>query len=217
MHRKCYSNITDFSTLNVAKQHTLSDIWQSLGSPQEEMNIMVRQTDKGIAYAPLYVHSFQLVQPHFHVDAEKYNMAYSDLSEIESMADRLRWCRYRKGMLQREVADFLGIDRSTYMSYEENVRDLYPLENMEKLAELYSVPIMSLLDEYNMFLYRGQGKQIKALRKAYGMTQKQFAEMLEISRGTLKDWENDKAHMFKSSWERYFKDRLAVFDREKAV
>lgn len=181
------------------------------------MNIMVRQTDKGIAYAPLYVHSFQLVQPHFHVDAEKYNMAYSDLSEIESMADRLRWCRYRKGMLQREVADFLGIDRSTYMSYEENVRDLYPLENMEKLAELYSVPIMSLLDEYNMFLYRGQGKQIKALRKAYGMTQKQFAEMLGLSMYALKDWENDRAKMFKSSWEKYFKDRLAVFDREKAV
>lgn len=201
----------------MAKQHTLSDVWQSLGSPQEEMNIMVRQTDKGIAYAPLYVHSFQLVQPHFHVDAEKYNMAYSDLSEIESMADRLRWCRYRKGMLQREVADFLGIDRSTYMSYEENVRDLYPLENMEKLAELYSVPIVSLLDEYNMFLYRGQGKQIKALRKAHGMTQKQFAERLGLSMYALKDWENDRAKMFKSSWERYFKDRLAVPDCDRAM
>lgn len=178
---------------------------------------MVRQTEKGIAYAPLYIHSFRLVQPHFLVDAEKYNMAYSDLSEIESMADKLRWCRYQKGMLQREVADFLNIDRSTYMSYEENARDFYPLENMEKLAEMYNVPITSLLDEYNMFLYRGQGKQIRALRKAKGMTQKQFAEMLGISEYRLKAWENDRAQMYKRSWETYFKDRLADFDCDRAV
>lgn len=194
----------------------MADTWHSLGKPQEEMNIMVRQTDKGIAYAPLYVHSFQLVLPHFHVDAEKYNMAYSDLSEIESTAEKLRWCRYRKGLLQREVAVILGLDRGTYVTYEDG-RDLYPLDKMEKVAELYDVPLISLLDEYNLFLYHGQGKQIKALRKAQGMTQKQFAEMLEISMYTLKDWENDRVQMFKSSWERYFKDRLAVFDWEKVV
>jgi transcriptional regulator with XRE-family HTH domain len=180
------------------------------------MNIMVRQTDKGISYAPLYVHSFQLVQPHFHVDAEKYNMAYSDLSEIESMGEKLRWCRYRKGLLQREVAEIIGIDRGTYVTYEDG-RDLYPLEKIRILADLYGVPIISLLDEYNLFLYKGQGKQIKALRKTEGMTQKQFAEMLGISMGTLKEWENDKANMFKSSWEKFFKDKLAQFDWEKVV
>ena len=36
---------------------------------------------------------------------------------------------------------------------------------MEKLAELFEVPLEDLLDDYNLFLLRGQGAQIKAIRQ----------------------------------------------------
>ncbi len=43
--------------------------------------------------------------------------------------------RYRKALLQRDVADYLGIYRSTYTHYEEEGRDYYPIEHMEKLTQ----------------------------------------------------------------------------------
>ena len=160
---------------------------------------MVRHTDMGIS-APFYVHSFPFVQPHFLVDSEKFNLAYSDLREIENTADKLRWCRYRKGLLQRDVADYAGIDRGTYVHYEDATRDFYPLDKIKKLAELFEAPLEDLLDEYNLFLYRGQGQQIKAMRKAQGTRQQEFADLLGVPLSRLKAWEQEKVRMFKGSW-----------------
>ena len=55
------------------------------------------------------------------------------------------------------LADYAGIDRSTYVHYEEYGKDLYPLEHMEKIAQLFEVPVDTLLDDYNLFLMNGQG------------------------------------------------------------
>jgi len=169
---------------------------------------MVRHTDMGISYAPFYVHSFPFVQPHFLVDSEKFNLAYSDLSKIENTADKLRWCRYHKGLLQRDVADYAGIDRSTYVHYEDATRDFYPLDKMKKLSELFEAPIEDLLDEYNLFLYRGQGREIKAMRKARGMKQKEFAGLLGVPLSRLKAWEQERVRMIRGSWERVAKNKL---------
>lgn len=107
--------------------------------------------------APLQILKFPVVLPHKFLDAEKFNLRFSDASEITEIADKLRWYRYQKGLRQRDVADYAGIDRSTYIHYEEAGRDFYPKEHMEKLAELFEVPLEDLLDDYNLFLLRGQG------------------------------------------------------------
>lgn len=163
---------------------------------------MVRHTIKAIAYSPLYIHSFRLVQPHTLVEAEKFNLRYSDPSQIDNTPDKLRWYRYQKGLLQRDVAEYVGMDRSTYSSYEEMGRDYYPIDHMRKLAELFEVPLGALLDEYNLFLYNGQGKQIKAMRAARKMTQAEYARRLGVPIGNLKQWEIDRVKIFKSTWER---------------
>ena len=99
-------------------------------------------------------------------------MQFPDFSEITETADKLRWLRYQKGLRQRDVADYAGIDRSTYVHYEEYGKDLYPPEHMEKIAQLFEVPVDTLLDDYNLFLRNGQGNQIKAIRTKLGLTQK---------------------------------------------
>ena len=40
---------------------------------------------------------------------------------------------------------------------------------MEKIAQLFEVPVERLLDDYNLFLRNGQGKQIKAIRMKLGL------------------------------------------------
>ena len=111
--------------------------------------------------APLQILKFPVVLPHKFLDAEKFNLRFSDASEITEIADKLRWYRYQKELRQRDVADYAGIDRSTYVHYEEYGKDLYPPEHMEKIAQLFEVPVDMLLDDYNLFLRNGQGGQIK--------------------------------------------------------
>ena len=118
---------------------------------------MTRYALDVVSYAPLYIHSFRLVQPHTLVEAEKFNLIYTDPAQIDKIADKLRWYRYQHGLLQRDVADYAGLDRSTYSGYENTLRDYYPIEKMEKIAELFAVPVTDLLDEFNLFLYNGQG------------------------------------------------------------
>ena len=158
--------------------------------------------------APLQILKFPVVLPHKFLDAEKFNLQFSDASEITEIADKLRWYRYQKGLRQRDAADYAGIDRSTYIHYEEAGRDFYPKEHMEKLAELFEVPLEDLLDDYNLFLLRGQGAQIKAMRQRLGLTQKAYAAQLGVLLQKFKRWEQGNVQIFKSTWEKYFKQSL---------
>ena len=63
--------------------------------------------------ASLQILKFPVVLPHKFLDAEKFNLRFSDASEITEIADKLRWYRYQKGLRQRDAADYAGIDRST--------------------------------------------------------------------------------------------------------
>lgn len=163
---------------------------------------MTRYTNGIVEYAPFYIHSFRLVQPHTIVEAEKFNLRYTDPAQINNTPDKLRWYRYQHGLLQKEVAAYAGIERATYSSYEEAGRDYYPIEVMQKIAQLFSVPVTELLDKFNLFLYYGQGKQIKQMREIKEMTQKEYAQHLGVPFGTFQQWEEDRVTISKSTWER---------------
>lgn len=53
---------------------------------------------------------------------------------------RLRALREESGLGQAELAKILGIDRRTYVRYEEETRRI-PLRTTEKLAAFYGVTI----------------------------------------------------------------------------
>lgn len=170
--------------------------------------ILISNVSGAVKVAPLQILQFPVALPHKFQDAEKFNLQFSDFSEITGTADKLRWLRYQNGLRQRDVADYAGIDRSTYVHYEEYGKDLYPLEHMERIAQLFEVPVESLLDDYNLFLRNGQGKQIKAIRMKMGLTQKEYADKLDVSLGSRKQWEQNRKQIFKSTWEKYFKHSL---------
>ena len=167
---------------------------------------MARDSDEGTQYRPMYLLSFPLLAPHHLVEAEQFNIRFPDPSEIIETADKLRWYRYRRALLQREVAEYAGIDRSTYIHYEEYGRDYYPLDKMEKIAEVLDVPVTELLDEYNMFLYNNQGRQIREKRRSLGMTASEYAAQLGVPLGTLKNWERNRVRILKSTWKKLFQN-----------
>lgn len=165
----------------MAEQTPFEAKWRLLARVGVRCYILLSNVSGAVKVAPLQILQFPVILPHKFQDAEKFNLQFSDFSEITETADKLRWLRYQKGLRQRDVADYAGIDRSTYVHYEEYGKDLYPLEHMERIAQLFEVPVESLLDDYNLFLRNGQGKQIKAIRTKLGLTQREYADKLGVS------------------------------------
>ena len=150
-------------------------------------------------YIPLAIHSFPFLRPTKLTDAEKFHIRYPDPSMLTTTADKLRYYRYKKSLLQREVAEYAGINENTYIHYESTGHDYYPVDKLSRIAELLEVDITDLLDEYNRFLYDGQGRQIRKIRKSMGLTQHQFGKLHGVNTGTVKRWESGKIRVSKES------------------
>ncbi|MDY3955117.1 MAG: helix-turn-helix domain-containing protein [Anaerovoracaceae bacterium] len=205
MYRKCYPIITDFIAGEVEDQSSFGEKWHPLCHICDGWYAMLSNLSGKIRLAPLEILRFPLLAPRKLLDAQKFNIRYTDPSQITEIADKLRWYRYQHALMQKEVAEQIGIDRNTYIHYEEYGRDYYPIEHMEKLAGLYGVPVEDLLDEYNLFLYKGQGEQIQKIRQGLGLTQKQYAERLGVPLDHLKKWEQNHVRIYKSTWRSIFR------------
>lgn len=164
---------------------------------------MSRRTDAGITTAPMYIHSFRLI--HARTLAETEQIMQTNPKTLQNTADKLRYYRHLRGLEQKEVAAHAGLHRSTYAGYEDPAaRDYYPLNKLEKIADLLGVPLLNLLDDYNRFLYEGQGRQVKELRAELGLSCKELAEKLGIWPSTVRDWEKDAVRMTRQTWEKLF-------------
>lgn len=166
------------------------------------MYLINKQKDDKIISFPMYLHSFRFITPKKVSEAQKFALKFPNPDMITNVADKLRYYRHKKGLYQIDVADYLGINRETYSGYEEYHKDSYTPATMDKIAELFEVNVYDLLDDYNKFLYEGQGRNIKAIRKRLDITQKELAELMNVKISQIKKWEQDKSRMFKCSYEK---------------
>lgn len=169
------------------------------------MYLLYSHRANGTIFMPMYIHTIRLLKPSTNREGEKFNLLYTNPADITNISDKLKYYRYQKAMHQKEVAACIGMDRGTYGRYEENARDYYPPEIMDKISALFEIDVYDLLDDYNRFLYDGQGQQIKAIRKRLHITQKQLAAMMNVDLYKVKRWEQDKVRMFKGTWEKLLK------------
>ncbi len=125
-----------------------------------------------------------------------------DPQVLDTVSNKLKWYRYQNGLQQSDMAKIMEVDRTTYSRYEENVLETYPLDKLEKAANYFGIDITELLDEYNLFLYHGQGEQIKGLRKSLGLTQSELAKQLSVSTQKVINWEKEKVRVSKMTFEK---------------
>ncbi len=182
--------------------------WKKISRFSDNSYLMCKSEGSNIQYAPLCIHSFRPLHTCKVSDAINFSQRYHNYDEIQNVPDRLRWCRYHMELKQKEVAEQIGISRTLYVSYETGDVDYYPVEIMEKLAQFYHIPTEDLLDDFNSFLYKGQGTTLRAYRESHNLKKKEFARLLNISPKTYSEWEADKKRMFKSTWENHFKHLL---------
>lgn len=156
-----------------------------------------RQKNERTVYIPLAIHSFLFLGPKKLTDTEKFNIQFSNPAMLQTIADKLWYYNIKNPCFKREVAEYAEINKSTYIHYENPEHDYYPIDNLSRIAELLEVDITDLLDEYNQFLYNGQGWQIRKLRKSMGLTQYQFGKLHSVGDGAVKRWEIGRARVSK--------------------
>lgn len=168
--------------------------------------MMSRRMGGRIQTALLYIHSFRPLLAHTYTETER--MVQTDPDTLITTADKLRYCRHVRGLEQQEVAACVTLHRGTYAGYETSgARDYYPLDKLSSLAELFEVPLDYLLDDYNRFLYEGQGRQVRALRESMGLSRREFANRLDVWPTTVRDWETEAVRMARQTWEKLFKSQ----------
>ena len=175
--------------------------WQFVCQISGDSYVLSKREKGQPIYTLLSVYSFPFLHPKKLVDAEKFNLHYPKPEMLITTADKLRYYRYQKSLLQREVAEYAGINESTYIDYESGKRECYPIDKIQRIAELLEVPTEALLDEYNLFLCE-QSKTLKALRERCGWTQSKLAERLSVRLHVVKQWEQGRVRMTRKMWGR---------------
>lgn len=67
---------------------------------------------------------------------------------MEKLSDKIKILREKLGLTQSEIAECLGIDRSTY-TYYENGRTIPPWHTLRKIAQVFRVSYSDLLEDEN--------------------------------------------------------------------
>ena len=112
--------------------------------------------------------------------------------------EKLKMLREEANLTQEQVANIIGIHRSTYTSYEI-ARDTIPIIHLNKLCNFFNVSIDYVLGFTKEKTYPKSKNEINALktkerlkmlRKEYKITQVQMAKILNISRSSWTYYES---------------------------
>ena len=114
--------------------------------------------------------------------------------------EKLRNVREEHNLRQLDIANMLGINRSTYTSYEIE-RDTIPINHLNNLCNYFNVSIDYVMGLNNIKQYKNSKPNInikkemirlKLLRKENNLTQNDIAKILNTSRSTWTGYEYGK-------------------------
>lgn len=114
--------------------------------------------------------------------------------------EQLKISREEYNLKQKDIANILGISRSTYSSYEIG-RDTIPIKHLNKLCNYFNISIDYALGLTNIKHYKNSSEDIdmskekqrlKLLRKNNNLTQNDIAIILNTSRSTWTGYEYGK-------------------------
>ena len=106
--------------------------------------------------------------------------------------------REENDLVQKDVADILGIERSTYSSYEIG-RDTIPLKHLNTLCNYFDISLDYAMGLSKVKKYKYSKKDIdkakikirlKEFRKENNLTQQEISNILNTSRSTWTGYES---------------------------
>jgi len=184
---------------SVNEKVPFTKVWKIFSKIDDNLYILYRHKGNSIIYTPMYIHSFTFIMGNDYKECEKYNLEITNPYELKNISDKLRYLRLKESMYQEDVAKMIGIDRTTYVSYETGLR-IYPLDVMKKISDLYKIDLDALLDDYHNFIYNNQGQNIKSIRKELGISQKELDDSLGVSLIVIKRAEQEKVRFLEKNY-----------------
>ena len=103
--------------------------------------------------------------------------------------NRLKELRKAKKLTQKELAEETDIPYRTLQRWENGESQIKP-EKAEKLANFFGVSIAHLLGYEDNDFEKANQNRLKELRKEKALTQADLAELLEVTKMTISNWEN---------------------------
>ena len=100
----------------------------------------------------------------------------------------LRYYRAKNGVSKAELGEALGTTDFGVVNLEKGFNPIH-YKDAVAAGALLNLDPEELLDEYTRFCKPGYGKNIKKIRAAYGVSQREFAELVGVSRSTVSIWE----------------------------
>lgn len=103
---------------------------------------------------------------------------------------RLNELRQQTGLTQQELADDLGISKSSVNMYERREREP-GLDLLETITNVFGVSVDYLVGKSTV------GNYIRELRTQKGLTQEQLGEMVGVQKAAVQKWENGSTQNLK--------------------
>ena len=110
--------------------------------------------------------------------------------------DKLRYVRLMAGLKQSELAEMVGIHRSTLINLENgDVSEQHmKTDVLIRIALACGFERTFCCDPYHALLADNIGQRIKAYRKEHGMTQQMLADIFHVCKGTVFSWERNQTN-----------------------
>ena len=195
-----YNNTGD---TNVTNDIIPIDDWKIFRKLGENLYIVYKKKNKKYIFSPLYIHRYKFLSK-----IEKY-IIENNPKEL-SIHEKMKFYRYKKNLVQDEVADIIGIQRSNYSMYEEGNRGYYPYDMANKLCELFEIDLNDLVDDYHIFSYNDPSSKVKQIRKELGnISQDELAKRINIDVQVISNCER-RIHLI----QRKFYDSLMNYRNE---
>ena len=106
-------------------------------------------------------------------------ISFEEKPKTNLPSDNLKYYRQRKQMTTRQLAEKLDIVPATVTVYE-NGKQPIPYDVAVKLADILEIEASLLYDDFSRFLAVPYTEVLKSVRTALGLSQKAFAERIEI-------------------------------------
>ena len=91
MHRESYTIAAEQSAIEVENHEPFGAKWSMFCRLKVRSYVLAANVAGTLKVAPLQILKFPVVLPHKFLDAEKFDLRFSDASEITEIADKLRW------------------------------------------------------------------------------------------------------------------------------
>lgn len=180
--------------------------WRVVKALTDRIYFLTRAQNREIRYTYLYIHTVSMKETGRSPQAELFLQQHPVYEALDSVPDRLKWCRYRLNWTQKEVSEKLGVFSGEYEALERDSTRYTTWTFASAISQLYGRPAWDFYSAYSEFLDRGQARQIIACRTALGLSKNAFARHMGIPIKSLKDWETERVTVSYRSWEKFFRD-----------